>query len=98
MGLGKTTIVVGFLYGILKNAAIKSHISKILIISPVNAIQHWINEFKLPIWNDFFTTEACVCEIDVSRSMNQNNPHDVRRMQIGEWFNGQQNKKILIVS
>uniref|UniRef100_A0AC34FNP4 Uncharacterized protein n=1 Tax=Panagrolaimus sp. ES5 TaxID=591445 RepID=A0AC34FNP4_9BILA len=98
MGLGKTTTTAAFLYGILSEPAIKNLNYKILIVSPVNVIEHWISEFKKDIWGGFFENEATVCQLDSNqRSTNRDDPHDIRRMQIADWYKGIKNKTILIL-
>uniref|UniRef100_A0A914R2C7 SNF2 N-terminal domain-containing protein n=1 Tax=Panagrolaimus davidi TaxID=227884 RepID=A0A914R2C7_9BILA len=96
MGLGKTTTTVAFIYGIFNEPAIKKLNFKILIVSPVNVIQHWIDEFEKPIWDGFFKDK--VCKLDAPICSNKNDPHDIRRMQLGDWQRGEKDKSILIVS
>uniref|UniRef100_A0AC35F8E6 Uncharacterized protein n=1 Tax=Panagrolaimus sp. PS1159 TaxID=55785 RepID=A0AC35F8E6_9BILA len=95
MGLGKTTTTVAFLHGILNEPAIKKLNFKILIVSPVNVIQHWMDEFNKEIWDGYFKDK--VCELHAPISAKKEDPHDTRRMHLGDWHKGVKDKSILIL-
>uniref|UniRef100_A0AC35G420 Uncharacterized protein n=1 Tax=Panagrolaimus sp. PS1159 TaxID=55785 RepID=A0AC35G420_9BILA len=100
MGLGKTTTIVAFLYGILSHDAFKKRFKRVLIVSPDIVMPHWVNEFEKEVWKDSFGTKidnikATTLECGTSKT---NDPEKLKRIQISAWFNNEDDNKIMIMS
>lgn len=52
MGLGKTFQVIALVHTLLTNDQLKESIKKILILAPVNAIKHWLDEFHIWLYKN----------------------------------------------
>ncbi|XP_074600178.1 transcriptional regulator ATRX homolog [Brevipalpus obovatus] len=52
MGLGKTFQVIALVHTLLTNDQLKQSMKKVLILAPVNAIKHWLDEFNLWLYKN----------------------------------------------
>uniref|UniRef100_A0A914Y3L8 Helicase ATP-binding domain-containing protein n=1 Tax=Panagrolaimus superbus TaxID=310955 RepID=A0A914Y3L8_9BILA len=98
MGLGKTTTIVAFLYGILSHPAFEKRIKRVLIVAPYIVIPHWVKEFDKAEWKSSFgekiaKIKATTLETAPSK---MNDSSRLQRMQLTSWYNNEENNKIMV--